>query len=123
MFCKKCGAELAAGEKFCPSCGAENVSFAVPAENPTPILTWGILGVAFACSFFLSFLGIIFSAVALSKAKKYLAANGTLPTKAKVGKGLGIGGLIGGIVLTVLFIIYIAVIALAATYIVSNGLY
>ena len=141
MICTKCGARIDDGSKFCAECGA-----AVPAEpqyqqpqytaqpqyqqpqynavpvynqsvSSTPVLTWGIIGLAFACSFFLSFLGIIFSAVGRGKANTYLNQVGQLTGKAKVGSILSKVGLILGIVLTVVFIIYIiAIVGLIASF-------
>ena len=82
------------------------------------ILVFGILGVAFACTFYFSFLGIIFSAIAKGKVKKYIAEGYMLSGKSKVGNILATVGLILGIVLTV-----IAVLALVFGVImgVSNG--
>ena len=77
-------------------------------------LIWGILGIAFASSFYLSILGIIFSAIGLSKAKKYVAAGYPLTGRAKVGRILSIIGLILAIVMTVIFVIYIIVAVIAA---------
>lgn len=82
------------------------------------ILVFGILGVAFACTFYFSFLGIIFSAIAKGKVKKYVAEGYMLSGKSKVGNILATVGLILGIVLTV-----IAVLALVFGVILglSNG--
>ena len=82
------------------------------------ILVFGILGVAFACTFYFSFLGIIFSAIAKGKVKKYIAEGYMLSGKSKVGSILATVGLILGIVLTV-----IAVLALVFGVIMglSNG--
>ena len=79
-----------------------------------PALTFGILGIVFACTFYLSFLGIIFSAIGLGKAKAFKAAAGQLYGPAKVGKILATIGLIVGIILTVIFLIWL--IALIAVY-------
>ena len=67
----------------------------------------GILAAAFACSFFLSFLGIVFGPMGLSKCKQYLAQYGSYPVKVRVGKYLSIGGLAMGIFMTVYFGIYL----------------
>lgn len=91
-----------------------------PAVNPETegmrksILIFGIIGLAFSCSFYLSLLGIIFSAIGKGKVKKYLAAGGQLSGKAKVGNILAKVGLILGIVLTVCFVIWLIVIIAAA---------
>lgn len=82
----------------------------------TPILVFGIIGLAFACTFWLSFLGIIFSAIGKGKVKAFLAAGGQLTGKAKVGNILAKVGLILGIVLTAFFVIWLIVmIAMAAS--------
>lgn len=78
-------------------------------QEANSVLIWGILGLAFSCSFFLSFLGIIFSAVAKKKAKAYIARWGTIYGKAKVGNILSTVGIPVGIVFTVLFVIYLIV--------------
>lgn len=145
MNCKLCGAFLPEGTRFCPSCGAEvveemkqpqydaqpqyqqqYVNYEAPVYDQTEqaasaksALTWGILGLAFAVSFYLSFLGIIFSAIAKSKVKAYIAAFGAPTAKVKTGNGLATGGLIAGIVLTVLLVIFIIGVAGAA----SSGYY
>lgn len=80
----------------------------------TPILIFGILGIAFGCSFYLSFLGIIFSGIAKGKVKQFLAAGGVLSGKAKVGNILAKVGMILGIVLTVFFVIWVIAIIVAA---------
>lgn len=80
------------------------------------VLIWGILGLAFACTFWLSFLGIIFSAIDRGKVKDYLFRYGALYGKAKVGNILSRIGLPVGIVLTAIFVIYIIyAIVLAGT--------
>ena len=79
MRCDKCGSMYEQGV-FCSQCGAKltqepyqnyyeqnnNANMPVHADDPSTsnILVWGILGLAFACTFFLSFLGIIFSSKA-----------------------------------------------------------
>ena len=61
-----------------------------------------------ACTFYLSFLGIIFACIAFSKANKNkMFNNGVLHAKAKVGRGLAIGGLIAGIVFTFFLMIFV----------------
>lgn len=96
--------------------------YGAPVEDPVErslsksILVFGILALVFCCTFYLAFLGIIFGAIAMSKAKKY-AASYPLTGRAKVGKILGTVGLIIGIIFTVIvtIIIIVAIIA-AASY-------
>ena len=78
------------------------------------ILIFGIIGLAFSCSFYLSLLGIIFSAIGKGKVKAFLAAGGQLTGKAKVGNILAKVGLILGIVLTALFVVWLITIIVAA---------
>jgi RNA polymerase subunit RPABC4/transcription elongation factor Spt4 len=123
-FCAKCGAEqvehnacaycqapLENGSKFCSACGAPTEAPKDPMEEKLAVktLVFGILGAAFSLSFWFSFMGIIFSAVARGKLNQYLAYTGgsIKDPRAGVGKGLSIGGLIAGIVFTVLLVIVI----------------
>lgn len=76
-----------------------------------PALTFGILGIVFACfPWLISILGIIFSAIGLGKAKAFKAAAGQLYGPAKVGKILATIGLIISIIMTVIFVIAVIVI-------------
>lgn len=113
MICKNCGAEIANGTKFCQNCGAavqpEAVSSAPAANGPG--LVWGILGLAFGSSIFLSLLGLIFSAIGNSKARKFVKQGNPLVGKDKAGKILSTIGLIISIFGIVLFVIYVLAIA------------
>lgn len=71
------------------------------------ILIMGIVAVACACTFWFSFVGIIFGAIGLSKAKKFIEECGQLFGKAKIGKYLSLGGLIGSCVFTGWSVLYI----------------
>ena len=73
----------------------------------TNILVMGIVAVATACTVWFGFLGIIFGAIGLTKAKKFTEDCGQLQGKAKVGKDLSLGGLIAGCVVTAYIAIYI----------------
>ena len=125
MFCTSCGAQLEEGMKFCTSCGApvekkEDPTYVVPVPQsgnslsvpaaseltPSNVLTWGIVAAAFACTFFLSFLGIIFGSIALKKADSYIAMHGPISTQVKVGHILSKVGIIAGIILTILCVLY-----------------
>ena len=98
---------------------------AVPSSvTPSSVLTWGIVGLAFSCTFFLSFLGIIFSAVGTTKAKKLVEESGQpLSGKAKVGNILAKVGLPLGIVLTIFFIIWVIVIVAAIASVINGAVY
>ena len=137
MFCKFCGNELPDGAGFCTKCGkvvsyeeAQISGINTPFINDneyTPfneqdkekeskgadILKFAILSLAFASSFYLSVLGLVFSIIARVKLKKYVAQYGETEGKATVGKHLSLVGLIVSIVLSVLCFILLFVIIFA----------
>ena len=78
-------------------------------NDANQLFVWGIIGLAFSSSFYLSFLGIIFSSIARKKAKAYIARYHVIYGKAKVGNILSKIGLPLGIGVTVLFILYISI--------------
>ena len=82
------------------------------------ILIMGIVAVATCCTVWFSFLGIIFGAIGLSKAKKFAEEAGQIFGNAKIGKYLSLGGLIGGAVITgyVASYVFIAIITFIAEY-------
>lgn len=149
MFCPNCGSSIEDNSQFCPNCGqvveqpnqapTQPQQFEQPVYEATPVnntyaasagadesksvLTWGILGLVFADTCILSFLGIIFSAIALNKAKAFQAANGALYGKAKVGKILATVGLILGIVMTVFAVIYLLLIIVGVIGAASSSYY
>lgn len=89
---------------------------ATPIVNPTAgaesgksAFIMGIIAVACCCTYYFAFVGIIFGAIGLSKAKKFIEEAGQLYGKAKVGKYLSLGGLIGGCVLTGITVFYILI--------------
>ncbi|MBR2549684.1 MAG: zinc ribbon domain-containing protein [Clostridiales bacterium] len=87
------------------------------ANNPDlakNILVMGIIAVATACTVWFSFLGIIFGAIGLSKAKKFTDECGQIFGKAKIGKFLSLGGLIGGACISAYVLIYFVIIIIAA---------
>ena len=97
------------------------IGMAATAQNPElakSILIMGIIAVASACTVWFSFVGIIFGAIGLSKAKKFTDECGQIFGKAKVGKYLSLGGLIGSACVTAYaaFYIVIAVISAIAEY-------
>ena len=114
MNCKNCNAYLENGAKFCTNCGATVTDVAANGGSPAGVLVWGILALSFACTFWLSLLGIIFAGVAKGKAKSYIAAYGEGSKQVNIGKGLATAGMIVGIIFCVLFVFYIVIIAAAA---------
>ena len=82
------------------------------ASKQNSVLTYGILALSFALTGIISFLGIIFGAIAMNKANEYIRLMGSSTARVSVGKGLGKGGLIAGIALTAFFTLYILLIIL-----------
>lgn len=130
-YCYNCNNWVDDNPGRCPFCGGQTT----PVQNPQPIsyqqpvaeqnsfkqyieqlgsdiLKWGIMSVAFACSFLASFMGIFFAVKANKKVEEYIRCMGYVNGKAKVGKYLAKGGLIGGIVMTALFSLYVILYAI-----------
>lgn len=139
MFCKFCGNELPEGANFCTKCGKvvspDDIPLAgvsapvtaeyeyVPYEEPKDaerdsrggsILKFAILGLAFACSFYLSFLGLVFSIIARVKVKRYVSRYNETQGRATVGKHLSVAALVASIVLTAILAIIVIVMVIAA---------
>lgn len=74
----------------------------------------GILAAAFSVTYIFSFMGIIFGAIGLTKAKKFADECGQLFGKAKIGKFLSLGGLIAGSVITAYIALYLIAAILTA---------
>ena len=133
MYCKNCGAEIPDSADFCTYSGqsvprgAQN--FETPAYEPSQVvygqpeqppvaqenlpnvLKWGILGLVFSL-FQPSILGIIFSAIALSKANLWQSMTGSpLVRGGKVGRVFAVVGLVVGIVETVLVVLLSTVLS------------
>lgn len=116
-------AEPVQEQTFAPAPEAQNVYGNAPTYQSAPtfnaapvaagpsassVMIKGILAIAFACSFYLSFLGIVFGSMAKNAVAQFQAANGgQLFGQAKVGSILGKVGFILGIVMTVLFVIWL----------------
>ena len=134
MFCKFCGNEVADDMKFCPKCGATVESTEIPSvdelfaepyaandeeksTSSNKCLIFGILSLALTGVS--SIVGFILALVGLKQVDKYAALNGGIVDgKAKVGKFLSLGGLIGGACVTayVAFYIFMAIITVIAEY-------
>jgi len=137
MYCNQCGAEIENGKNFCTVCGAPlnkqgevgnsrftnsystygQPQYARPVNNDEgraaakSVLTFGILSLAFALSFILSPLGIIFGGVAKSKNSAFIQKGGIPYGPSKTGSGLSTAGIIVGIIYSVLLVIYIVMFA------------
>ncbi len=137
MYCKKCGAELLEGIKFCPECGepvgttevveGEVVDFEQPAATPRLHVAkcftiFGKLGYIFGLiSFIFSFIpfmcfvslelapiGLVFSI--LGKKDESLAA------KTKKGKTFSILGLVFGFIMTIITGVIMALLEMELYY-------
>ncbi len=123
MYCRYCGAHIEDTARFCSACGHETVAETVKKPvNPdsardeaksrlaNQILTWGILSLAFSCTFIFSLLGFIFSFVAKSKVNKYVRQFGQVEYRSRVGRDLSTAGFIVGLILTIFASMYLFVI-------------
>ena len=128
MFCKNCGRQLDEGESYCPICGTVNSPEATRSPDAPffgepddqlkndmagKTLTWGILSVAFGVSGCLSLLGFIFSFTARKKAREYARLFGQPEGRARVGNILGWVGFGTGLVYSIFFALYFAIILFA----------
>ena len=131
MYCKNCGAQLEAADKFCPSCGTlQNV-----AEEPvTPevllspeaeaqkdaeagnLMRRSITGAIFSSTGILALVGWIISAKARRRVRAFKETYGELTGRAlaaRIISGIGLGV---GIGYTIFFTLYFGIlIALAAS--------
>ncbi len=87
-YCKNCGQQIDDRAVVCPRCGASQITTAVPAEDDTGSIGWGILG------FCIPLVGLIL----------YLVWKDTKPLSSKVA---GKGALISVIVSVVLYVLMI----------------
>ena len=105
MYCLGCGQNLEDGATFCKHCGTktDNINAgttqqSAPAPASTQSNTFAVLGLVFA--FLMPILGIIFSAMGMSKSKEL---NGN-------GRGMAIAGLVISIVEIVISIVAVVII-------------
>lgn len=111
MYCSKCGG-VVDGHQFCPQCGnpvrgaSQNVTAPnKPAQTqgrPTQVLVFGIIGVVIS-----GLIGLIFSIIALAKGNNYIATYGNVSTQVRVGRILGIVGIITSVLTIVLCVILV----------------
>ena len=89
---------------------------AAPA-SPTPVLVFGIIGLALSGT---GILGLIFSIIALSKAKSYIRTYGPIATQANIGRRLAIAGLIVSIIMIVFWVVFITIMVIVAVDVASH---
>lgn len=115
--------------RFCSACGHDHATEAPetvkeplnvdPAYQEAKdrlsnqILTWGILSIAFASTFYFSLIGFIFSFVTKSKVMQYTTHIGPVSYKSKVGRDLGKAGFIVGLILTIICTLYLFILFMA----------
>ena len=145
MFCKYCGNEIDTSAKFCGSCGSPIDAPAKEEHTATPlddlmsrgdkakiakknaradkILSLGIASVAFANTGILALVGWIVACVARRKVREYENRFGPVTGKAKVGRDLARGGLIGSICMTLFLFFYFLMYAFALIVTLTAGDY
>ena len=131
LFCTHCGEkvnEKEAEEAIAVvenSSEAEVVAKAPKEEKPeipagaTPVMIMGIASLVCAIATFYVYivgplLGVVLGAIARSMGKKYIKANGDVSSRVRLGRSLGLAGLIVGIVLTIIEGIGLVLVALGA---------
>jgi len=107
MYCNLCGKVMHPSERFCSTCGTESTT-QQPGMNAPPVPhqqnTMAILGLVFA--FIMPLLGIIFSAIGLSRANQM--------------NGEGRGMAIAGLVLSIAYIVFATIIAIVSISLVTE---
>ncbi len=81
----------------------------------TTSLVLGIVALALSCTFYFSIGGIICGAIGIAKSGQFISKFGNVSGKVKAGRGLSIGGLVLGIVWSVI-IFFIIVAAVASEF-------
>lgn len=131
MFCKHCGNELPEAANFCPKCGKTQENdeavvqtsyqekeeiYVIPDTDPfkeekakksRSILILSIVGLALSVISGFSLAGLIVSCIAKSKIKAFIMDYDELEGPAKIGNGLSTGGVIAGIVISVITVLYV----------------
>ena len=114
MKCPYCAKELPENAERCPACGkAINVAlqneeeYVGPLGSSRPILTWGILAAVLGCIPFTCILGVIFGAIGLSKAARYIRFTGSMFGPARAGRILSIVGIAAGAIVSVLTTLWV----------------
>ena len=98
---------------YAPAPSMQPVYSAAPAAsagNPDAAkscLITGILAAAFSCTFFLSFLGLVFGPMGLGKCKSYQQTYNEYPVKVRIAKYLSIGGMAFGGFWTIYLFIWV----------------
>ena len=120
MICNNCNAYVEDDANVCSNCGtpvkkeediySTNTYSANTYQSLPNVLLWGILGLAFALTPYINFLGIIFSAKAKNYGNQVISMTGTIQSGGKVGYTLGKVGFILGIVFTAFWTIYLIVL-------------
>lgn len=123
MRCEKCGADLRAGENFCPICGAkvQKDVYEGRVVNPNAgevnsCMIWGIVAAAISGT---GIVGLIFAIIAMNKWKTYVANGGMSCGKLTAAKATSIYGLVSSIICLVgyffLILYFVFIVGLIAT--------
>lgn len=83
------------------------------APNPVLVLVFGIVSLATAVSFWLSIVGFVFGILGKKKAEEYVRSGAAPATQVTVGGRLAKAGFIVGLIMSILFTIWLIAIAAA----------
>lgn len=81
------------------------------APSPVLVLVFGIISLATAVSFYLSIVGFVFGILGKKKAEEYRSSGAAPATQVNVGGGLAKAGFIVGLIMSIIFTIFIIAIA------------
>lgn len=112
MTCKNCGRTIADGATMCSYCGTstgytpvqQTVNYqAAPTVAPKTVLILGILALALAFEPFTGIASIILGILAMTKANQFNMESAEPSKMVRIGRNLGLAGLICGIIFTIIW--------------------
>lgn len=117
MYCFRCNANVDDRYSQCPYCG--EILRHEQEESNLSTMILGIFAAGFACTFYLSFIGIILGIIAVGKSKRFIRPDGTIGGRAKAGRICGMVGIIAGSIMTLLLVLITIAVGSAIASIIS----